>query len=38
MTEEAKRLHPWTVPAIPISLRGMAVEAATVTGLVFLFP
>lgn len=29
---------PWTVPAIPISLRGMAVEAATVTGLVFLFP
>ena len=29
---------PWTVPAIPISVRGMAVEAATVTGLVFLFP
>ena len=29
---------PWTVPAIPISLRGMAVEAATVTGLVFLLP
>jgi hypothetical protein len=26
------------VPAIPISLRGMAVEAATVTGLVFLLP
>ena len=29
---------PWTVPAIPISLRGMAVEAATVPGLVFLLP
>ncbi|MFM7205055.1 MAG: hypothetical protein ACKO4T_00075 [Planctomycetaceae bacterium] len=29
---------PWTVPAIPISVRGMAVEAATVTGLVFLLP
>jgi hypothetical protein len=29
---------PWTVPAIPISFRGMAVEAATVTGLVFLLP
>jgi hypothetical protein len=29
---------PWTVPAIPISARGFAVEAATVTGLVFLFP
>ena len=29
---------PWTIPAIPISFRGMAVEAATVTGLVFLLP
>jgi hypothetical protein len=29
---------PWTVPAFPISARGMAVEAATVTGLVFLLP
>jgi hypothetical protein len=29
---------PWTVPAIPISARGFAVEAATITGLVFLFP
>lgn len=29
---------PWTVPAIPISGRGLAVEAATVTGLVFLLP
>jgi hypothetical protein len=29
---------PWTVPAIPISCRGLAVEAATVTGLVFLLP
>jgi len=29
---------PWTVPAVPISLRGFAVEAATITGLVFLLP
>jgi len=29
---------PWTVPAVPISARGLAVQAATVTGLVFLFP
>ena len=29
---------PWTVPAFPISLRGMAVEAATVTGIVFVLP
>lgn len=29
---------PWTVPAVPISVRGFAVEAATVTGLVFLLP
>jgi hypothetical protein len=29
---------PWTVPAIPISGRGLAVQAATVTGLVFLLP
>lgn len=29
---------PWTVPAVPISARGFAVQAATVTGLVFLFP
>ena len=25
-------------PAVPISIRGFAVEAATVTGLVFLLP
>ena len=29
---------PWTVPAPPISCRGLAVEAATVTGLLFLLP
>ena len=29
---------PWTVPAVPISLRGFAVEAATITGIVFLVP
>ena len=29
---------PWTVPAVPISCRGLAVEAATVTGIVFLLP
>lgn len=29
---------PWTVPAVPISARGFAVEAATVTGLIFLLP
>ncbi len=29
---------PWTVPAVPISLRGMAVEAATITGIVFVLP
>lgn len=29
---------PWTVPAVPISRRGLALEAATVTGLVFLLP
>jgi len=29
---------PWTVPAVPISGRGFAVQAATVTGLVFLLP
>ncbi len=29
---------PWTVAAVPISARGFAVQAATVTGLVFLFP
>ena len=29
---------PWTVPAVPYSPRGFAVEAATVTGLVFLLP
>lgn len=29
---------PWTVPAPPISCRGFAVEAATVTGLLFLLP
>ncbi|MEI6037158.1 MAG: hypothetical protein WCQ91_04435 [Planctomycetota bacterium] len=29
---------PWTCPAVPISVRGMAIEAATVTGIVFLLP
>jgi hypothetical protein len=29
---------PWTVPAVPISLRGFAIEAATITGIVFLVP
>ena len=29
---------PWTCPAPPISPRGFAVEAATITGLVFLLP
>ena len=29
---------PWTCPAVPISTRGLALEAATVTGLVFLLP
>ena len=29
---------PWTIPAVPISGRGFAVEAATITGLVFLLP
>ena len=29
---------PWTCPAVPISARGIAVEAATVTGIVFLLP
>jgi hypothetical protein len=29
---------PWTVPAVPISCRGFAVQGATVTGLVFLLP
>ncbi|MBM4021677.1 MAG: hypothetical protein FJ284_05430 [Planctomycetes bacterium] len=29
---------PWTVPAVPISLRGLAVEAATITGIVFVVP
>lgn len=29
---------PWTIPAVPISLRGFAVEAATITGIVFLVP
>ena len=29
---------PWTCPAVPISGRGLALEAATVTGLVFLLP
>ncbi|PHY03584.1 MAG: hypothetical protein CK530_00460 [Planctomycetaceae bacterium] len=29
---------PWTCPAVPISARGMALEAATVTGIVFLMP
>jgi hypothetical protein len=29
---------PWMVPAVPISLRGFAVQAATVTGMVFVLP
>jgi hypothetical protein len=29
---------PWTCPAVPISCRGAAIEAATVTGIVFLLP
>ncbi len=29
---------PWTCPAVPISGRGLAVEAATITGAVFLLP
>ena len=29
---------PWTCPAVPISKRGLMLEAATVTGLVFLLP
>ena len=29
---------PWTCPAVPISARGMAIEAATVTGIVFILP
>ena len=29
---------PWTCPGIPISVRGFAVEAATITGIVFLLP
>ncbi|NDC63822.1 MAG: hypothetical protein EBZ59_07555 [Planctomycetia bacterium] len=29
---------PWTCPAVPISVRGMAVEAATITGIVFVLP
>lgn len=29
---------PWTVPAIPVSPRGLAIEAATATGAVFLLP
>lgn len=29
---------PWTVPAPPVSARGLAVGAATATGLVFLLP
>lgn len=29
---------PWTCPAVPISGRGLALEAATITGAVFLLP
>jgi hypothetical protein len=29
---------PWMVPAVPISLRGFAVQAATITGIVFVVP
>lgn len=29
---------PWTVPAVPISARGFAMEAATLTGFLFVLP
>ena len=29
---------PWTIPAVPMSCRGFAVQAATVTGIVFALP
>ncbi|MFM9059344.1 MAG: hypothetical protein ACKOSQ_09520 [Planctomycetaceae bacterium] len=29
---------PWTVPAVPISCRGLALEAAAATGIVFILP
>ena len=29
---------PWTVPAVPISARGFAMEAATITGFIFVLP
>jgi hypothetical protein len=29
---------PWMVPAVPISPRGFAVEAATITGILFVLP
>ena len=29
---------PWTVPAVPVSCRGLAVEAAAATGIVFILP
>ena len=29
---------PWTVPAVPVSLRGFAVGAASATGIVFVLP
>ena len=29
---------PWTVPAVPVSARGFALEAAAATGIVFLLP
>jgi hypothetical protein len=29
---------PWTIPAVPISCRGFAVQAATVTGIIFALP
>lgn len=29
---------PWTCPAVPFSVRGLALEAATITGVVFLLP
>jgi len=29
---------PWMVPAVPISVRGFAVQAATITGIVFMMP
>jgi hypothetical protein len=29
---------PYTIPAVPISIRGFAIQAATITGIVFALP